>query len=65
MKKFLQGLLAAAAGGASAVLTDPHEVAKNPLATSKVAAAGAAIAVLFWLVKSPLSQADTKKEETK
>lgn len=64
MKKFLKGLLAAAIGGATAVITDPHEVVKNPVATGKVAAAGATMAVLFWLVKSPLHD-DAAEPKTK
>ena len=57
MKNFLKGLLAAAAGGAVAVVNDPHAIASNPKAVGKVALGGAAIAIIAYLAKSPLSQA--------
>lgn len=61
MKKFLKGLAAAAAGGAVSVLADPHSVAEHPEQAARVAAAGAAIAVIGWLVKSPLKTTDDVK----
>lgn len=61
MKNFLKGLLIAAGSGAVSVVADPHAIAKDPVGSAKVAAGGAVIGVVMWLVHSPRQQNQVEK----
>ena len=59
MKKFrklCKSLLAAAAGSAATMVSDPVAAAANPRAALRSAAAGAAVGVLLYFARSPLHQ---------